>query len=148
MALVNSHTYTLNIDQCCFQTVVSNKTSAMFAEDKFASYHQATSLINFNDNSLFFTLSDPSSSSSFFDHTSNLSLSPLSVTSSLEYMRSHPDQENLTTRRHRKRREFNHQVPQRTAANLRERRRMKSINDAFEVSVLDYVTYSSFRNLS
>ena len=48
-------------------------------------------------------------------------------------MRSHPDQENFRHRRHRKKKGMQQQVQQRQAANLRERRRMQSINDAFEV---------------
>ncbi|XP_074595536.1 uncharacterized protein LOC141850743 [Brevipalpus obovatus] len=51
-------------------------------------------------------------------------------------MRSHPDQENLSQyqqRRYRKKRGLYHQLQQRQAANLRERRRMQSINDAFEI---------------
>ncbi|CAG2169557.1 unnamed protein product, partial [Oppiella nova] len=47
-------------------------------------------------------------------------------------MRSHPDQENFRQKRHRKRKGMHQQVQQRHAANLRERRRMQSINDAFE----------------
>ena len=49
-------------------------------------------------------------------------------------MRSHPDQENFRHRRHRRKKGMQQQVQQRQAANLRERRRMQSINDAFEVS--------------
>lgn len=48
-------------------------------------------------------------------------------------MRSHPNQENLNQRKYRKKRGLYHQLQQRQAANLRERRRMQSINDAFEV---------------
>lgn len=58
-----------------------------------------------------------------------------SISNGKQDMRSHPDQENLVNqRRYRKKRGLYHQVQQRQAANLRERRRMQSINDAFEVS--------------
>lgn len=50
-------------------------------------------------------------------------------------MRTHPDQENFRYRRHRKRKGAQQQVQQRHAANLRERRRMQSINEAFEVRI-------------
>ncbi|RWS24650.1 pancreas transcription factor 1 subunit alpha-like protein [Leptotrombidium deliense] len=50
-----------------------------------------------------------------------------------ESMRSHPDQENLRGhRKYKKRRVGTQMVQQRQAANLRERRRMQSINEAFE----------------
>ncbi|RWS14604.1 pancreas transcription factor 1 subunit alpha-like protein, partial [Dinothrombium tinctorium] len=56
-----------------------------------------------------------------------------SVASSSVDMRSHPDQENLRAqRKYKKRRCGQQQVQQRQAANLRERRRMLSINEAFE----------------
>jgi hypothetical protein len=67
-------------------------------------------------------------------------------------MRSHPDQENFRHRRHRKRKGMHQQLQQRHAANLRERRRMQSINDAFEVifiyfiQLLDYLLFCTAFN--
>ncbi|XP_015787211.1 pancreas transcription factor 1 subunit alpha [Tetranychus urticae] len=63
--------------------------------------------------------------------SSSSSSSSSSLSSSLMLRRK--DEANVHShRRFRKKRGFHHQIQQRQAANLRERRRMQSINDAFE----------------
>uniref|UniRef100_T1JDM7 BHLH domain-containing protein n=1 Tax=Strigamia maritima TaxID=126957 RepID=T1JDM7_STRMM len=66
---------------------------------------------------------------------SQLELEPASYDSSScssPYSSRHADQENVLRQRRKKKRCPQQQVQQRQAANLRERKRMQSINDAFE----------------
>lgn len=101
-----------------------------FSVSSTASTHSFTNFLNLD--------TFASSPSSFSSDQQVLSPSYSSSTGSQEEVRGqmrgqHPDQENRGHRRYRKRRCQQQQVHQRQAANLRERRRMQSINDAFEV---------------
>ena len=70
--------------------------------------------------------------SSFDFGSYQLSGSESSYDSHTEFSSPNSDQENIGKVRKRKRKCVQQQVVQRQAANLRERRRMQSINDAFE----------------
>lgn len=83
------------------------------------------------------TLNSPEYNSDSLETRDSSSDSPVY---SLNQMKHHPDQENFRHRNRNRRRKGQHQqVQQRHAANLRERRRMQSINDAFEVIQLIFI---------
>ena len=83
------------------------------------------------------TLDSPEYNSDSLETRDSSSDSPVY---SLNQMKHHPDQENFRHRNRNRRRKGQHQqVQQRHAANLRERRRMQSINDAFEVIQLIFI---------
>jgi len=93
-------------------------------------HNNGVGLTLFNSGSI--CLLDPDSPEYLSD---NIIDSPYPSPQNTPDMRSHPDQENFRHRRHRKRKGMQQQLQQRHAANLRERRRMQSINDAFEVII-------------
>jgi hypothetical protein len=101
-----------------------------------------TSTNNNNNNGIEITFCDSGNSICLLNSDSteylsdNIVDSPYPQSNHSPEMRSHPDQENFRHRRHRKRKGMHQQVQQRHAANLRERRRMQSINDAFEVILI------------
>ncbi|XP_054166436.1 pancreas transcription factor 1 subunit alpha-like [Oppia nitens] len=86
--------------------------------------------INFSQSDANIPLSSPESTEYFSDNP--FLDSPYPSPNQSPDMKSHPEQENFRQKRHRKRKGMHQQFQQRHAANLRERRRMQSINDAFE----------------
>jgi transcription factor 1a len=105
---------------------------------------------NSNNNGIEITFCDSGNSICLLNSDSpeylsdNLVDSPYPQSNHSTDMRSHPDQENFRHRRHRKRKGMHQQLQQRHAANLRERRRMQSINDAFEVIFIFIYSITSY----